>query len=385
MAPRRGGGSGGGGGGSSGIDDTPWGHKIELAGSHFTNPYTTARIVFHAIGIVGTLAILFWAASFRKSPELKKRIFRGWAFWLSIIALFVHFAIRFAVMIISEEETVVQQVFFLIITIITQSVYLAEISLLGVLYFLLPYCLSYERYHEKVRMRKVLKIVHLIVLLILSALFVTTMALRIKSQVSYVIGSPSDWRSEVRHSEQIDAAYTIIYFLASLEIVGWSVMAFLDARKDSQPAQKQLLLIAIIAGPLLLRSTYSMGATIYEELQEHSGRQSFYLAWDIIYNLTTLAIYGGIVAICKIIHSAHLGPDQMNPAAYDPNFWNQHQQPVLNKPGVPALANAAAAAAADDESDASVFASAVPVAAASAPVQYDAAAWVWWWSAGGGE
>ncbi|KAL8711597.1 MAG: hypothetical protein Q9220_004007 [cf. Caloplaca sp. 1 TL-2023] len=229
-----------------------------------------------------------------------------------------YFGIQFADMII-KEETVNRQVFSLIRKILYVFEYLAEISLLGVLYLLLPGCLSQDRYHENFQMRKVLKTIHLSVILILSALFIAAMALKIDDQVTSVI---------------IDTAYAIIYFFASLEIVAGSVVAFLDARKDSQPAQKQLFLVALIALPLLVRSTYMMGATIYGGLQNHYG-DGFDLATVIIYNLTTLAIYGGIVAICKKIHLAHSGPNQMDPAADDPNFWDQHQQqPGPNTPGM---------------------------------------------------
>lgn len=93
MAPRRGGGGGGGGGdggGSSGIGDTPWGVKISLYGTHFTNPYRTASVVFQAIGVVGIVAIMIWAATVKKHQEPNKKLFRWFAFWLTAIALFVY-------------------------------------------------------------------------------------------------------------------------------------------------------------------------------------------------------------------------------------------------------------------------------------------------------
>ena len=94
MAPRRGGGGGGGGGGDDGdgdggIGDTPWGEIVQLYGSHFHDSYAVASIVFLAIGIVCTVGILIFAASFRKPTDHIRKIFKWYAFKLSIIALFM--------------------------------------------------------------------------------------------------------------------------------------------------------------------------------------------------------------------------------------------------------------------------------------------------------
>lgn len=91
MAPKRGGGSSGGGGsGPSGIEDTPWGNTTELPSFFgFGDPYNVARLVFQAIGLIGILAILIAAKTFKKHHELNKKLFKWWAFWLSAVALFV--------------------------------------------------------------------------------------------------------------------------------------------------------------------------------------------------------------------------------------------------------------------------------------------------------
>lgn len=90
MAPRRGGGSSGGGGsGISGIEDTPWGVTISLPGSGFHDAYDVAHLVFQAIGLIGIVAIIIGAKTFKKHHELNKKLFKWWAFWLSAVALFV--------------------------------------------------------------------------------------------------------------------------------------------------------------------------------------------------------------------------------------------------------------------------------------------------------
>lgn len=82
-------------------------------------------------------------------------------------------------------------IFFLIVTIIYHSSYLAEISLLVVLYLLLPYCTSHpSRNSNKPRIAKNLKIGHAIFLFILLALWLSILALRIQYQVERVIGDP---------------------------------------------------------------------------------------------------------------------------------------------------------------------------------------------------
>ncbi|KAL8733372.1 MAG: hypothetical protein Q9166_002196 [cf. Caloplaca sp. 2 TL-2023] len=324
MAPRRGGGGEGGGGGSSSIADTPWGQEVLLSGGNFGDPYRTAQVVFHAIGLVGTIGILIWASTFRKHNEPNSKIFKRSAFWLSGWALFVSFAIRFSVGIIYEVAYYVQQIFFLVVTILYQSTYLAEISLLGVLYLLLPYCSRYiSQQGGRPRMSKHLQIGHAVFIFILFAIWVSSMGLKINYQVQYVIGDPWIYRSIVRPYKKLDTAYAILYFFGALEILVWSVLGFLDAKIRSESGKIQLFLLTLIALPLLLRSTYSMGHTIHEELQQKFGNRRLYLAADIIYNLTTLVIYAGIVAIGRHIATSNLpinGPNQINPT-YDPNFW----------------------------------------------------------------
>ena len=65
-----------------------------------------------------------------------------------------------------------------------------------------------------------------------------------------------------------------------------------------------------------------MGATIYESLLRRYGGKRLWLATDIVYNLTTLAIYAGIVAIAR--HFAKTAdPSHASNLPYDPNAnWN---------------------------------------------------------------
>ncbi|KAL8670574.1 MAG: hypothetical protein Q9224_007662, partial [Gallowayella concinna] len=183
-------------------------------------------------------------------------------------------------------------------------------------------------------MVKRLKIIHAIVLFILTALFIPSMALKIKNQVDRVIGDSSLFGDSIRSYEQLDSAFAILYFVATIEILVWSILAFLQAKKANESGRTQLLLLTLIALPLLLRSTYIMGDTIYEELLSRYGNKRLYLATAIIYNLTTLTIYAGIVAIARHFATStplpH-APGQMN-LSYNPNNNNPN---LWSAPGLP--------------------------------------------------
>ncbi|KAI4286904.1 MAG: hypothetical protein L6R35_003845 [Caloplaca aegaea] len=343
MAPKRGGGSGGaGGGGVSSLADSPWGAMVELPGRNFKDPYRTARLVFHAIALVGIVAIVIWAKSFKKFQDVNRRVFRWYAFWLSTVALFVYVAMRFTSAIMYEVGGEVQVVYFLINQIIYESGYLAEITLLVVLFLLLPYCTSHpDTPNNRPSLRKGAKIIHTLLIVILVALWLAAMALRIKYQVGRVIGDYSFYSSFVRSHTKIDTAYAILYFVTAFEIAVWSTLGFINAKKQSQTVQVgsqnptltstmlPLIFLAAIAAPLLLRSTYLMGATIHDVLLGRNVTPGLYLANDIIYNLGSLAIYGAIVAICWKTARSNPPPGDPN-HSYDPKFLAAGGNQVAN-------------------------------------------------------
>ncbi|KAI4095197.1 MAG: hypothetical protein LQ348_004648 [Seirophora lacunosa] len=345
MDNRGGGGSGDGGG--SNFADSPWGVTVDLEGSHFNDPYATALLVFHAIGLVGILVIMIWAKSFKKVHDVNKRLFRWYAFWLSAATLFVYFAIRFSVAVIYEVEAEVYVLFYLIIQIIYQSAFIAEMTLLVMLYLLLPHCTSHpDHQSSRSSLKKGAKIAHAILIVILVALWLASMALKIKYQVDTVIGDSLSayYRSTVRSFNRLDLAYAILYFFATLEIAAWTILASINAKKKSQSVQMQLILPAAVAAPLLLRSTYEMGIAISDELQQRSSTRGLFLARDIVYTLNSLAVYAGIVAICWNI--ARSGPPPPDPSShsYDPNFWAAGGNQVANHdPKNPMAVNVAAA------------------------------------------
>lgn len=242
----------------------------------------------------------------------------------------------------SEAMATVQVIYYLIATIISESSYLAEISLLLILYILLPYCtLHPNRTGQKPRIAKTLKICHAIFLFILVVLWLAMLALRIQSQVEIVIGDVWVVRSISRSVARILTAYTILYFFGSLEILAWSLLSLIKKRTEhgrvSNPqldpsltsvthlTQTTLYMLALIAAPLFLRSTYVMGFIIHVALLQklrRSGGQRLLLATDIIYNLSTILIYAGIVFIARYFSKTTHAPGA-NPT-YDPNdqIWN---------------------------------------------------------------
>ncbi len=82
-------------------------------------------------------------------------------------------------------------------------------------------------------------------------------------------------------------------------------------------------MLALIAFPLFFRSIFIMGVVV----SDYSGRligRGVWLAGEIIYILTTLAIYAGIVAIGRHFAKSPQppsAPNGVNPS-YGPNFWN---------------------------------------------------------------
>ncbi|KAL8657396.1 MAG: hypothetical protein Q9226_001956 [Calogaya cf. arnoldii] len=334
MAPKRGGGSGGGGGsGPSGIEDTPWGVTIEVGSTlGFRDPYNVARLVFQAIGLVGIVAIIIWAKTLKKLHEPNKKLFKWWAFWLTAVALFVFFAMAFTNKIIYGAADEIQIIYFLIVTIIYETSFLAEISLLLVLYLLLPYCTPHpSRTGDKPRVAKTLKIGHGILLLMLTALWLAMLAMRIQYQVELVIGDPSAYRRIFSYTDQLATAYAVLYVFGSLEILAWSILGV--TKKRTEHGQTHLILLALIAVPLFLRSLYIMGDVVYENLQGKFGGKRLWLATDIIYNLTTILIYAGIVAIAQHFAKNAQYPGGANPT-YDPNYTGLPPHDPAAKPNM---------------------------------------------------
>ncbi|KAL8903897.1 MAG: hypothetical protein Q9171_007240 [Xanthocarpia ochracea] len=288
-----------------------------------------AQLAFQVIGLIGIVAIIIWATMFKKHHEPTKRVFKWWAFWLSVFAVFVYFAINIANTIIYEVAEEVQVIYYLVRTIIVEASTLAEISLLLVIYLLLPHCSSHpSRHGDRPRMAKALRIGHAIFLFILLALWLSMFALRIRYQVEFVTGNPWNWRLFRRTTDRISTTYTIVYFLGTLEILAWSIMSamrFLKERTDR--GQVQLFMLALIAIPLLLRSTFIMGVVVSDYRGRLTGGRGIWLASEIIYILTTLAIYAGIVAIGRHFAKSPqppLAPNGVNPSygPNGPNFWN---------------------------------------------------------------
>ncbi|KAL8913478.1 MAG: hypothetical protein Q9172_007277 [Xanthocarpia lactea] len=244
---------------------------------------------------------------FKKHHEPTKKVFKWWAFWLSVSAVSVYFAINIANTIIYEVADEVQVIYFLVRTIILESNNVAEISLLLVIYLLLPHCSSHpSRHGGRPRTAKALRIGHAIFLFILLALWLSMFALRIR-----------------RTADRVATTYAIVYFLGTLEILAWSIMGTMRFLKE-RTNHGQLFMLALIAFPLVFRSTFLMGSLISDLRGQLSG-SGVPLANEIIYDLGTVAIYAGIVAIGRHFAKSPQpppAPNGMNPTYGPPNFWN---------------------------------------------------------------
>ena len=132
-----------------------------------------------------------------------------------------------------EAEAIVEQVFFLVSLLILQTGYLAEISLLGVLFMLLQYC---TKFPSRVGARKSLangfRCLHYGILLVLIAVWAAALGLKIASQVEYA-GYPLGalYRYGIGYVEYIrrlNTAYAIIYAFGSAWVLAWAVTGFLN-------------------------------------------------------------------------------------------------------------------------------------------------------------
>ncbi len=143
----------------------------------------------------------------------------------------------------AEVEAVVQVIFFLILTIILQAGYIADIALLGVIYILLPHCSNHpNRQSSRPSVFKGTKAAHAIFLFILSAIWLSAMALKIQNQVGRVVGDPWELRqTTIPNISKLNATYNILYFVGALEVLVWSILGFIDAKKRRASGQVRIL------------------------------------------------------------------------------------------------------------------------------------------------
>ncbi|KAL8849977.1 MAG: hypothetical protein Q9221_005083 [Calogaya cf. arnoldii] len=186
------------------------------------------------------------------------------------------------------------------------------------------------------------------------AFWLTAVALFvIHYQVEFVIGDPYTYRQLIGYTDRLATTYSVLYVFGSLEIMAWSVLGVIKKRTEHgqvsrkprpsqpiiQPTAKQtskqthLIMLALIAVPLFLRSLYSMGDIIYEQLQGKFGGKRLWLATDIIYNLTSILIYAGIVAIARHFAQNAQQPGGANPT-YDPNYTGLPPHDPAAKPNM---------------------------------------------------
>lgn len=145
--------------------------------------------------------------------------------------------------ILLTEEAVVQAVYFLIATILANSGFVAEISLLGFMYLLVAFCL--QEPGAKAASKTTFKLTSLLIISILSAIFAAILALQIKIQVdiSYDISISDDPLTIVK----LQLAYYALLICASIEVLALTIRIFLRARKRGFPT--------VVDTPILQHST----------------------------------------------------------------------------------------------------------------------------------
>lgn len=145
---------------------------------------------------------------------------------------------EFARQVLYDQEATVQVVYFLIAGILYSSSYLADISLLGIVYLALASCLP--GLGLKPAFQTVFKVSSLLIINILIAFWATLLALAIQYEVNDVIapwktGLDSGYQS--RHVRQkLNVANDTVFLLASVEILVLAVWISHTARKNRNPS-----------------------------------------------------------------------------------------------------------------------------------------------------
>lgn len=167
-----------------------------------------------------------------------------------------HYIFDLIVNCLYEAEASVQQVFLLIRILINQTRYLAEISLLGVLFLLLPYCTKCPRHDSRHKSLALgLKFFHYGLIFILSTLWVAALPFKIKYTVKFVeYYSYRSYKSDLQNWYKIDTAYSIIVVFGSLLVLSWAITGLLQRSSGSHGRVYLQLLVAFVEESFVLIS-----------------------------------------------------------------------------------------------------------------------------------
>ncbi|KAI4162579.1 MAG: hypothetical protein LQ342_003810 [Letrouitia transgressa] len=228
-----------------------------------------------------------------------------------------HYIFDLIVNCLYEAEASVQQVFLLIRILINQTRYLAEISLLGVLFLLLPYCTKCPRHDSRHKSLALgLKFFHYGLIFILSTLWVAALPFKIKYTVKFVeYYSYRSYKSDLQNWYKIDTAYSIIVVFGSLLVLSWAITGLLQ-RSSGSHGRVELLFFTCVAVPFFIRSVYEMAITIRLQLLDKNNSENLLLATNIIYTSTSLAIYTGIVLLGYLFSKDMIHPAGNNVGAF---------------------------------------------------------------------
>lgn len=119
--------------------------------------------------------------------------------------------------ILSDQQVVVVNIYFLINTILATSVHLAEIVLLGFVQILL--CNCFEGAGMSAKAKQAFVVTNWVILNIFIALWATISAFAIRYQYQLIADLSKLSSSEVITREKLTLAYSVIFLLVGIEIM----------------------------------------------------------------------------------------------------------------------------------------------------------------------
>ncbi|KAG7007519.1 hypothetical protein G7Y79_00009g026280 [Physcia stellaris] len=310
MAPRRG---GGGYSSSSDSDSEPsiWTEPTILFGTEFHNSYRVALVAIQAIFLFALIVVAIASMSFKKRSPSSQALFRWYRYGLAMIMTLVFFAFSLIQLILEEKETMVATVFYLISMIIEQSIYPAEIFLLLTVFAVISQ-LNKRVMPMNILTKASFAWMYGVFCAILFTLFLAILALRIQYSVeatldgeySYLffgdIHSSDHLENILLNAAKITIAYNVLYMVASLgalALAGWTLVRSLK-EQDGKQKLMGILLVALVAFPLFLRSIIEVGFVATYSLNFYLDETpSGLVAETFMYYLCTVLVFAGVVAI----------------------------------------------------------------------------------------
>lgn len=252
----------------------------------------------------------------------------------------------FAGWMIEDQSADVQRIYLLIEIILSNFIYLAEISLLLTIWCLLSYC-AMKPQHGSAKPYRMLGRFHLLFACVLLGLWVGIMyssidyrLQRIRYNVTRYDAYSGLYNRSRRTWRDLNVAYTALYLVASIETVALTVINYVQSRGQNNEGsvssfhihqhtqhlpnfpQIHILTLALVSGPLLIRSLFLTGVVGAGFARIIDSKAQ--LACSIIIQVCFVIIYAGIIVVVT-----HLDRVRYPPPTGGPPLPTQQRGPPL--------------------------------------------------------